>query len=171
MELLLGLCCTVSHQIYCKKQTKKYVSVTPLKMKLIAWSVKYSAYPVSCGNNIFELNVFIHSVVLYQDISVSPKYWKIQSIPLIYALNDKDILSTQCWTPELTEHREIFWECVELKWEKCDHLNHVSIIITANCKAKDFVNQIILLSTQIQAIILSNLFHWIYQIFSWFPKT
>lgn len=41
---------------------------------------------------------------------------------------------------------------------------------TTSCKAKDLVNQINPLSTQFQAIILSNFFDSIYQIFSQFPK-
>lgn len=43
-------------------------------------------------------------------------------------------------------------------------------IRTTGCNAKDLVNQINPLSTQFQALILSNFFDSIYQIFSQFPK-
>lgn len=53
---------------------EKYVTMTQLKMKLVAWSAKYSHTPAFCGKQITELKVFTHSAVLYQNISMPPKY-------------------------------------------------------------------------------------------------
>lgn len=110
------------------REKTELIRETHCKRKLVFCSIRYSAHPCLLWKaNI--CTVCIRSTVHCQDVSVPPKYQRIQSVALKYTANNSDILSTQCSTLELILVTGSSGRvCIAPECDKWDHVNCVSSI-------------------------------------------